>query len=261
MEECYTAQNEIKTVLFVEDEDAHADIIRRVFEEECPELSFNHVTSILDAAKWLESHNEIHPLLVISDYNLPEEKRSEWTKGAATLENAGFPLVILNGVRSEKVDIRTLKSGTLDFAAQSNEQLRQLPTIANYVLGEWNLMMQRKHAENELKHFINDLDEANAQLDDFLDDISRDLEDSISWILEFCRIMLQKHADKMDDASLLELKKVSDATERTNKLLDKLFDYVVPIYFNSSLIGVYSTKLDMLNRNELADRIKTNLIC
>jgi len=47
------------------------------------------------------------------------------------------------------------------------------------------------------------------------------------------------------------LKKVEDATERTNNLLDKLFEYVVPIYFDSSLIGIYNTKLDMLNRNEL----------
>ena len=93
--------------------------------------------------------------------------------------------------------------------------------------------MQRKHAENELKHFINDLGEANAQLEDFLDGISKDLDDSISCINEFCRIMQEKYADKLDDASLFELKKVADATERTNKLLDKLFEYVVfsPTHF------------------------------
>ena len=258
MEGCSAGQSEIKTVLLVEDQDAHAEIIRRVFEEESPELSFNHVASIPDAAAWLESHNEIHPLLVISDNDLPDKNGLELTKGAAGLEKVGFPLVILNGVGSEKLAIRTLRSGSLDYAVKSNEELRQLPTIANYILREWNLSMQRKHAENELKHFINDLGEANAQLEDFLDGISKDLDDSISCIHEFCRIMQEKYADKLDDASLFELKKVADATERTSKLLDKLFEYVVPIYFDSSLIGIYSTKLDMLNRNELSEKIENS---
>ena len=250
MEEYKKDRNEVKTVLLVEDEEAHAEIIRRVFEESCPELYFNHVTCISDAVRWLELNKENHPPLVISDYNLPDGNGLELTKGAASPEEVGFPIIILTGVGSEKLAVRTLRSGALDYVVKSNEELHQLPKIVKYVLREWNLILERRSAENELKDFINDLDGANNQLEDFLDGISRDIEDSISSIRDFSKILQEKYADKLDDIAMADLKKVEDATERTNKQLDKLFEYVVPIYFDSSLIGIYNSKLNMLNRNE-----------
>jgi len=117
MEEYKKDQNEVKTVLLVEDEEAHAEIIRRVFEENSPKLSFNHVTCISDAVKWLESNKENNPPLVISDYNLPDGNGLELTKGAASPEEVGFPLIILTGVGSEKLAVRTLRSGALDYVA------------------------------------------------------------------------------------------------------------------------------------------------
>jgi FixJ family two-component response regulator len=214
-------------------------------------MSFNHVGCINDAIKWLEVNKEIHPPLVISDYNLPDGNGLELTKGAASPEEVGFPLIILTGVGSEKLAVRTLRSGALDYVVKSREELNQLPKIAKYVLREWDLILERMYAENELRDFIKDLDEANTQLEDFLDGISKDLEDSISSIDEFSKILKEKYADKLDDAAIGDLKKVADATKRTNMLLDKLFEYVVPIYFDSSLIGIYNTKLNMLNKNEL----------
>ncbi|MBN1234458.1 MAG: response regulator [Methanotrichaceae archaeon] len=240
----------------VEDDEAHAEIIRRVFEEESPEFSFNHVASINGAIKWLEFYTSLNPPLVISDYNLPDGNGLELTKGAASPEEVGFPLIILTGVGSEKLAVRTLRSGALDYVVKSNGELHQLPKIAKYVLREWDLIMERKYAENELKDFINDLDEANTQLEDFLDGVSKDLEESITSIRNFSKILQEKYADKLDEAALSDLKKVEDATERTNKLLDKLFEYVVPIYFDSSLIEIYNTKLNMLNRNDLLAKIK-----
>jgi len=42
------------------------------------------------------------------------------------------------------------------------------------------------------------------------------------------------------------LKKVSDSAEKADELLDRLFEYVVPIYFDSSMIDIYSNQLNML---------------
>jgi CheY-like chemotaxis protein len=256
MDVCELNKNEFKSVLLVEDEEAHAEIIRRVFEEKSPELSFNHVASINDAIKWLEFYKAPYPPLVISDYNLPDGNGLELAKGAASPEEVGFPLIILTGVGSEKLAVRALRSGALDYVVKSNEELHQLPKIAKYVLREWDLIMERRFAENELKDFINDLDDANNHLEDFLEEISQDLEDSISSIHNFSNILQEKYADKLDDAARSDLKKVEAAMERTNTLLDKLFEYVVPIYFDSSLIEIYNAKLNILNRNDILAKIE-----
>lgn len=255
MKECIKYHNEIKTVLIVEDNEAHAEIIRRVFEEKNPELSFNHVACINDAIKWLEFNKENHPPLVISDYNLPDGNGLELTKDAASPEEVGFPIIILTGEGSEKLAVRSLKSGALDYVVKSNEELHQLPKIAAHAIRQWNLIMERKYAENELKDFIDDLDEANDHLEDFLGGMSQDFDDSISSVRNFGKILQEKYADKLDEAALTDLKRVADATERTDKLLDKLSEYVVPIYFYSSLISVYSTKISLLNRKVLSLKI------
>ncbi|HPT19181.1 MAG TPA: response regulator [Methanothrix sp.] len=249
MTECRADQCEIGTVLLVEDEQAHAEIVRRVFEEDGSKMPIYHVECIGDAEKWLQIHKKITTPLVISDYNLPDGNGLELAGEAATPEEVGFPLIILTGVGSEKLAVRTIRSGALDYVVKNSEELSQLPKIARHVIREWNLIMERKYAENELKNFIKDLDEANSRLEDLLDGIARDLDESISSIHSFSSAFREKYAEKMDDAAINDLNRVGESCQRANELLDRLFEYVVPIYFDSSLIEIYSARLNMLQKN------------
>jgi DNA-binding response OmpR family regulator len=238
-----TENCETKTILLVEDEESHAEMIRRVFEDGSPDWLIHHVSTISDAIKWLELNRESPPKLVISDYRLPDGNGLELAKNAQSPEEVGFPLIILTGVGSEKLAVQTIKSGAMDYIVKSGEEMRQLPRIAVYVIREWDLIMERKESEEELKNFINDLEKSNSNLEEFMDNISHDLESSLSSIQDFSKMLTEKYADKLDETALDYLKNVKTATEKAGKLIDSMFEYLVPIYFDSSLIRLYNAKL------------------
>ncbi|HOV81861.1 MAG TPA: response regulator [Methanothrix sp.] len=246
MPDCGAGQTSIKAVLLVEDEEDHAEIIRRVFEEDGLNLPFHHVWCIDEALRWLETNKAAATPLVISNYNLPDGSVLDLARGASTPEEIGFPLIILTAAGSEKLTFRTLRSGPLDYVVKSSENLRLLPRMASHVIREWNLITERKYAESELKNFINDLNDASSRLEDVLDGISHDLDESISSIRYFSKIFKEKYAEKLGSPALEDLKKVSDSAEKADELLDRLFEYVVPIYFDSSMIDIYSNQLNML---------------
>ena len=238
-----TESRKIKTILLVEDEESHAEVVRRFFEEDSPDWLIHHVSNISDAQKWLELNRESPPTLVISDYKLPDGNGLELAKNAQSPEEVGFPLIILTGVGSEKLAVQTIKSGAMDYIVKSGEEMRQLPRIAVYVIREWDLIAERKASEEELKNFINDLEKSNSNLEEFMDNISHDLDISLSSIQDFSKMLTEKYADKLDETALDYLKNVKIATEKASKLVDSMFEYLVPIYFDSSLIRLYNAKL------------------
>jgi DNA-binding response OmpR family regulator len=238
-----TESRKIKTILLVEDEESHAEVVRRFFEEDSPDWLIHHVSNISDAQKWLELNRERPPTLVISDYRLPDGNGLELAKNAQSPEEVGFPLIILTGVGSEKLAVQTIKSGAMDYIVKSGEEMRQLPRIAVYVIREWDLITERKASEEELKNFINDLEKSNSNLEEFMDNISHDLEITLSSIQDFSKMLTEKYADNLDETALDYLKNVKIATEKASKLVDSMFEYLVPIYFDSSLIRLYNAKL------------------
>jgi DNA-binding response OmpR family regulator len=242
--------SETKTILVVEDEESHAEVIRRVFEEDGPDWLIDHVSNVSDALKWLEINKGSPPKLVISDYRLPDGNGLELAKNAQSPEDVGFPLIILTGVGSEKLAVQTIKSGAMDYIVKSGEEMRQLPRIAVHIIREWDLIMERKASEDELKSFINDLERSNSNLEEFMDNISNDLEISLSSIQDFSKMLTEKYADKLDETALDYLMNVKIATEKVSKLIDSMFEYLVPIYFDSSLIRLYNAKLHRKREKE-----------
>src|SRR5512136_706682 len=122
-----TNNNEIIAIMLVEDEEAHAAMICRIFEEDSPNWSIHHVASIKEASEWLEQSRESPPKLVISDYRLPDGTGLDLAKDATSPEEVGFPLIIMTGVGSEKLAIQSIRSGAMDYVVKGGDELRQLP--------------------------------------------------------------------------------------------------------------------------------------
>lgn len=93
MPDCGAGQTSIKAVLLVEDEEDHAEIIRRVFEEDGLNLPFHHVWCIdVEALRWLETNKAAATPLVISNYNLPVRQCiGFWPGVRAPRKRSAFP--------------------------------------------------------------------------------------------------------------------------------------------------------------------------
>jgi PAS domain S-box-containing protein len=137
-----------KTLLLVEDEEAHAELVRRAFAESDSEWNINHVSNLEDAFRWLDENDP--PSIIIADYRLPDGDGLELTGGAEKPEDVGIPLIILTAYGTEELAVRSLKSGAMDYVVKSAERFEEMPWIVERTLREWENIVERKKAEEEL---------------------------------------------------------------------------------------------------------------
>lgn len=171
-----TMSTKDKKVLLVEDEDAHAAIIIRVFEENSSAWKIDRVSTIGDALKWLDG-NKNKSFLVISDYRLPDGTGLDLTRDANSPEKVGYPLIILTGVGSEKLAASAFKSGAMDYVVKDPDDLKHLPQTAIEVLHEWH-RIAKESAEA-----------ANRAKSAFLANMSHELRTPLNAIIGFSELM------------------------------------------------------------------------
>jgi DNA-binding response OmpR family regulator len=197
-------EKEIKQILLVEDEEAHALLVRRIFEENDRCWKIDHAATIGEAERWINEHNG-RDFLVISDYRLPDGTGLDLTGGAGRCEDMKFPFIIITGVGSEKLAVQSLKSGAMDYVVKG-EDLHQLPQVARSVLQEWETIMERRNAERDLREYINDLEKSSGDHDEFMNKIAQYLETSLTYDQESNKQLIENFRKKAncvvhDDAS------------------------------------------------------------
>lgn len=190
----WQGERNIKLILLVEDEEAHALLVRRIFEENDDEWKIDHVTSIGEAKKWIDGHIG-QDFLVISDYRLPDGTGLDLTGGAEHSMGMKFPFIIITGVGSEKLAVRSLKSGAMDYVVKGDD-LRQLPQVAGSVLREWDRIKERRNAEIDLREYINSLEQSSADPDEFMDKIAQYLETSLTYDRESNKQLIENFRKK-----------------------------------------------------------------
>ncbi|MDQ1261100.1 MAG: Methanosis regulatory protein FilR1 [Euryarchaeota archaeon] len=187
-------KKDIKQILLVEDEEDHALLIRRIFEENDGEREIDHVKSIGEAKKWINEHIG-QDFLVISDYRLPDGTGLDLTGGAEHSMDMKFPLIIITGVGSEKLAVQSLKSGAMNYVVKG-EDLNQLPQVAESVLREWDKINERRNAERDLREYIIDLEKSSANPDEFMDRIAQYLETSLTYDQESNKQLIENFRKK-----------------------------------------------------------------
>lgn len=139
-----TVSSSTPLILIVEDDDSHAELIRRSFES-LPEEYRLHVAGCLhDARKVVDIHP---PGLVLTDYRLPDGDGRDLVK----MVNEACPVIMMTSHGNEQVAVDAMKSGVQDYVVKSEEVFSAMPCIAQRALREWALIQERKRAQ-ELLH-------------------------------------------------------------------------------------------------------------
>ena len=132
-------------VLLVEDEPAHAELIRRSFEDN---RRFDlAVTSTLSQARGAIADNP--PDLVLADYLLPDGQGVELLPPPGS--DLAFPIVIMTSHGDEQLAVEAMKAGALDYVVKSDVSLAEMPQVVDRALREWNHIFERKKAETALQ--------------------------------------------------------------------------------------------------------------
>jgi signal transduction histidine kinase len=158
-------QSKKRQVLLIEDDESHAELIRRTFEDSSSVWDIHRVPCISDALHWM-AENKM-PYLVIADYLLPDGTALDLTKRAMCAEEVGFPLIIITGAGSEQLAVHALKTGAMDYIGKNSDELRELPWRVERATREWKHIMKQKRVEEELEIYVRELERATNELTEF----------------------------------------------------------------------------------------------
>jgi signal transduction histidine kinase len=223
-------QTKKRRVLLIEDDESHAELIRRTFEDSSSVWDIHLVPCISDALQWM-AENKM-PYIVIADYLLPDGTALDLTKRAMCAEEVGFPLIIVTGAGSEQLAVHALKSGVMDYLGKNSDELRELPWRVERATREWKHIMKQKRVEEELEIYVRELERATNEL------------------TEFTRIMTN-YIEGLDELGRECFACIQKTTGRTAELTEDLLTL--------SHVGRRFIETEQVDLNELIEEINSDL--
>lgn len=147
------------TILLVEDEEAHAEAVRRAFQPLGDSFRLRIASGLRDAVSFLK---ERPPDLVIADWVLPDGKGTDLI--SSNEDRVTFPVIVMTSRGNERAAVEAMKAGALDYVVKSPQAFTDMPRIAERALREWGHIWQRKRAEEELRSHQAQLEIQNEEL-------------------------------------------------------------------------------------------------
>jgi PAS domain S-box-containing protein len=135
-----------KTILLVEDELAHAELISRAFRTKADGIQLNIVHTLSEAQSYLDT---AQPDLIIMDFLLPDGTGMEFL--VARQAQPALPVVLMTSYGDEQVAVDAMKAGALDYVVKSDVTLMDMPRIAERALREWSHIVERQQVEKALQ--------------------------------------------------------------------------------------------------------------
>ena len=133
-------------ILVVEDEAGHAELIRRAFRGSPWPAELTVAETLREARSVLA---ERPPDLILTDLQLPDGRGMELL--APDSRRPAFPIVVMTGYGDEQAAVDAIKGGALDYVVKSDDTLRNLPQLAQRALREWDNIVARQQAEEQLR--------------------------------------------------------------------------------------------------------------
>jgi PAS domain S-box-containing protein len=134
----------LKKILVVEDDDAHAELIRRGFSD----LSHRYELTVAGTMQEARDHLRSRAYdIVLTDYLLPDGRGGDLVALSANIA----PVVMMTSHGSEQVAVEAMKSGALDYVVKMPEVFEAMPRIVERALREWDHILEHKRAEEALR--------------------------------------------------------------------------------------------------------------
>lgn len=131
-------------ILVIEDEETHAELIRRSFVKTADRFELL-VGSSLAAARLIL--NEFKPNIIISDLLLPDGKGTDLIDDEL---RRLCPFVVMTSFGDEHAAVESIKAGALDYVVKSVNSMTEMPRIVERTLREWSHIAERSRAEEAL---------------------------------------------------------------------------------------------------------------
>jgi PAS domain S-box-containing protein len=133
-------------ILLIEDEDPHAELIQRAFEDRGGYVHVYRVNSLSEARSYLATHT---PTLIIADWRLPDGESLSLLPDRS--DPLATPVILMTSYGNERIAVEALKSGALDYVVKSPESMMDMPHLAERAIEQWNVRAEHIRMQQALR--------------------------------------------------------------------------------------------------------------
>ncbi len=137
--------NETIKILLIEDEDPHAELIQRAFEDQNSHVLIKRVKSLTEARAQMLVEE---PALIIADWRLPDGESMELLPDHH--DPLATPIILMTSYGNERIAVEALKSGALDYVVKSPESMLDMPHLAERAIEHWAARAERIRMQKAL---------------------------------------------------------------------------------------------------------------
>jgi PAS domain S-box-containing protein len=139
------AEQEIN-ILLIEDEDPHAELIQRAFDEQGSQIQIQRAKSLTEARAKIRERS---PSLIIADWRLPDGESMELLPDHH--DPLSTPVILMTSYGNERIAVEALKSGALDYVVKSPESMLDMPHLAERAIAQWAARAERARMQEALR--------------------------------------------------------------------------------------------------------------
>ncbi len=137
--------NKNLSILLIEDETAHAELIQRAFEDQNRNVDIQLAQTLAEALAYLQSHT---PDLIIADWRLPDG--DSFTILPVEEDPKNIPVIFMTSYGNERIAVKALKSGAIDYVVKSPESLADMPHLVNRAIEQVQAKADRSRMQKAL---------------------------------------------------------------------------------------------------------------
>lgn len=132
-------------ILLIEDEDPHAELIQRAFEDQSLHFYIYRVKLLAEAKAYIAKH-EVD--LIIADWRLPDGESMELLPSHH--DPLYTPIILMTSYGNEKIAVEALKSGAVDYVVKSPESMLDMPHSAEKAIEQSRSRVERDYMQKAL---------------------------------------------------------------------------------------------------------------
>ena len=177
---------EPRRILLIEDEEAHADIIGRSFER-AGTFQLTRASTIAEGGSALEGSAFD---LVIADWRLPDGEAFDLLTTSRRL-----PLLIMTSRGDEKIAVRAMRAGALDYVVKSESSMLDMPHIAERAIRQWENTITvelQEERTRELEVRNREIERTNRMKSEFLANMSHELRTPLHTVIGFSELLREE---------------------------------------------------------------------
>jgi signal transduction histidine kinase len=126
---------DLATILIIEDEEAHFQLMKRAIEKELPLASVHHLDN---AAVCFDELDGIRPDVIVVDYLMPGMNGIEFLTALRQMDRS-VPVVMTTGQGDERIAVQAMKLGAQDYLVKSADFFMHIPGVLRRVVREERL--------------------------------------------------------------------------------------------------------------------------